>query len=368
MTDTTRTTSQPYLPLNDGRSIPQLGLGVWQVPDADTPAVVRAAVDAGYRAIDTAALYHNERGVGEAVRAAAVPREELFVTTKLWHDHHAYDAALRAFDASLERLGLEHVDLYLIHWPAPKQGRYVDAWKALVRLREEGRARSVGVSNFNRDHLERVADATGGGAGGEPDRAAPAVPAARAARIPRRAGDRDRVVEPARPGEPARRPDDRLGRAQARQGAGAGHHPLAPRRGARRDPEVGARRAHPRELRRVRLLARRRRPARRSRPSTAPTADSASTRRRSTDGPPLAAHRAWDPAVDGARGVASPPRCARCGTLAVWRARLTAALATSPAPPPAFTPPGDRSCVRRFGRVLATGLLGVAAWARRRAS
>jgi 2,5-diketo-D-gluconate reductase A len=154
-------TLSPTLTLNDARPIPQLGLGVWQIPDAETADVVRAAVDAGYRSIDTAALYHNERGVGEAVRAAAVPREELFVATKLWHDAHAYDAALRAFDASLARLGLDYVDLYLIHWPAPRQNRYVDAWKALVRLREEGRARSIGVSNFNRDHLERVADATG---------------------------------------------------------------------------------------------------------------------------------------------------------------------------------------------------------------
>jgi 2,5-diketo-D-gluconate reductase A len=151
----------PTLTLDDGQVIPQLGLGVWQIPDDETAAVVRAAIDAGYRSIDTAALYHNERGVGAGVRGAPVPREELYVATKLWHDSHAYDAALRAFDASLARLGLAYVDLYLIHWPAPRQNRYVDAWKALVRLREEGRARSIGVSNFNRDHIERIVDATG---------------------------------------------------------------------------------------------------------------------------------------------------------------------------------------------------------------
>jgi 2,5-diketo-D-gluconate reductase A len=151
----------PTIALNDGRVIPQLGLGVWQIPNDETAAAVRAAIDAGYRSVDTAALYHNERGVGDGVRAAGVSRDDVFVTTKLWHDHHAYDAALRAFDASLARLGFDYVDLYLIHWPAPRQNRYADAWRALVRLREEGRARSIGVSNFNREHLERVIDATG---------------------------------------------------------------------------------------------------------------------------------------------------------------------------------------------------------------
>jgi 2,5-diketo-D-gluconate reductase A len=153
------TTLSPTVPLHDGRAIPQLGLGVWQIPNDQTEAVVRTALDVGYRAVDTATLYHNEEGVGRAVRAAAVPREELFVTTKLWHDRHR--DAERAFDESLRWLGLDYVDLYLIHWPAPGQNRYVDAWKALVRIHESGRARSVGVSNFNRDHLARIVDATG---------------------------------------------------------------------------------------------------------------------------------------------------------------------------------------------------------------
>ena len=149
----------PTISLNDGRAIPQLGLGVWQIPNDETSAVVRAALDVGYRSIDTAALYHNEEGVGRAVREGGVSRDELFVTTKLWQDRH-HDAE-RAFDESLRRLGLDHVDLYLIHWPAPGQNRYVEAWRSLVRLRESGRARSVGVSNFNVDHLERIIDATG---------------------------------------------------------------------------------------------------------------------------------------------------------------------------------------------------------------
>jgi 2,5-diketo-D-gluconate reductase A len=151
----------PALPLNDGRTIPQLGLGVWQIPDDETAAAVRAAIDAGYRSIDTAAVYRNEAGVGEAVRSAPVPREELFVTTKVWNERQGHDETLRAFDESLARLGLDYVDLYLIHWPAPRRNRYVETWRALVKLREEGRARSIGVSNFTVAHLRRLSDETG---------------------------------------------------------------------------------------------------------------------------------------------------------------------------------------------------------------
>ena len=151
----------PTLSLDDGRAIPQLGLGVWQIPNEETAAAVRAAIDVGYRSIDTAAIYHNEEGVGDGVRSAPVPREELFVTTKVWNDRQGYDDTLRAFDESLARLGLEYVDLYLIHWPAPRRDRYVDTWRALVRLREEGRARSIGVSNFTPAHLQRLIDETG---------------------------------------------------------------------------------------------------------------------------------------------------------------------------------------------------------------
>ncbi|WBU39420.1 aldo/keto reductase [Homoserinibacter sp. YIM 151385] len=148
---------QATLPLSDGHAIPQLGLGVYKVADDHAAELVSGAIELGYRHIDTATLYRNERGVGEGVRASGVPREELFITTKVWNDQQGYDETLRAFDASLGLLGLEHVDLYLIHWPAPAQDRYVDTWRALERLREEGRARSIGVSNFHPHHLERLA-------------------------------------------------------------------------------------------------------------------------------------------------------------------------------------------------------------------
>lgn len=146
----------PTVTLNDGREIPQLGLGVYKVPDGEVENVIGTAVEAGYRHIDTATLYANEAGVGRAVRSAAVPREELFITTKLWNDDHGFDAALRAFDASMARLGLDYVDLYLIHWPVPSRDRFVETWRALERIRNEGRARSIGVSNFARHHLERL--------------------------------------------------------------------------------------------------------------------------------------------------------------------------------------------------------------------
>ncbi|MDO8411552.1 MAG: aldo/keto reductase [Phenylobacterium sp.] len=149
------------LTLNDGRTLPQVGLGVWRTPADDAAVVVRTALEAGYRAVDTAAVYGNEAGVGEGVRTSALPRDEVFVTTKLWNESQGYDRALRAFDKSLDRLGFDHVDLYLIHWPCPQQGLYLESWKALIRLREEGRARSIGVSNFAPEHLQRIIDETG---------------------------------------------------------------------------------------------------------------------------------------------------------------------------------------------------------------
>ena len=152
--------SVPHILLNDGVSIPQLGLGVYKVPDDQACDVVLTALDAGYRHIDTAAFYENERGVGEAVRRSGLPRDEIFVTTKLWWTDNGYDSAMRAVDASLERLGMDTVDLFLIHWPAPQSDRYVDTWRALERVREEGKARSIGVSNFHVRHLERLARET----------------------------------------------------------------------------------------------------------------------------------------------------------------------------------------------------------------
>lgn len=143
----------------DGVDMPRLGLGVWQVPDAEAADAVATAIEAGYRSIDTAALYKNERGVSDGIRRAAIPRDQIFVTTKLWNDRH--DDPRAAFTESLEKLRLDHVDLYLIHWPAPKADRYVDAWRALAALRDEGLARAVGVSNFKEAHLTRIIDETG---------------------------------------------------------------------------------------------------------------------------------------------------------------------------------------------------------------
>src|SRR6266545_4873469 len=152
--------SVPSVTADNGVEIPQLGLGVWQIEDGVVPDVVSAALEAGYRHIDTAAVYRNESGVGRAIAASALPREELFVTTKVWNNDQRYDATLRACDASLSRLGVEYVDLYLIHWPAPRQDRYVDTWRALEKLYADGRARSIGVSNFQVAHLRRLFDET----------------------------------------------------------------------------------------------------------------------------------------------------------------------------------------------------------------
>lgn len=147
--------------LNDGSAIPQIGLGVWQVDPAITAKVVRWGIEAGYRLIDTAEGYQNEEGVGQAIRSAGVPRSELFITSKLRNGAHQRDAALRAFDETMSKLGIEQIDLFLIHWPVPSQDRYVEAWKTLIELRQSGRIKSIGVSNFNQDHLEGIIGETG---------------------------------------------------------------------------------------------------------------------------------------------------------------------------------------------------------------
>ncbi|WP_405983444.1 aldo/keto reductase [Streptomyces sp. NBC_00872] len=157
----TSVTSVPDIVLNNGVKIPQLGFGVFQVDDAQTTDAVLAALDAGYRSIDTAAVYGNEEGVGRAIASSGVPRDELFVTTKLWNDRQGYDSALAAFDTSLAKLGLDRVDLYLIHWPAPARDRYLDTWRALEKLLADGRTRAIGVSNFQPAHLQRLLDETG---------------------------------------------------------------------------------------------------------------------------------------------------------------------------------------------------------------
>lgn len=152
---------QTFLTFHDGKRIPQLGLGVWQTPNDTAEGVVKAALDGGYRHVDTAAIYENEEGVGRGIAAAGVPRGELFVTTKLWNSEQGFDSTLQAFETSLDLLGLDYVDLYLIHWPSAFRGAYVESWKALIRLHEEGKVRSIGVSNFQIEHLERIVGETG---------------------------------------------------------------------------------------------------------------------------------------------------------------------------------------------------------------
>jgi 2,5-diketo-D-gluconate reductase A len=154
-------TDIPDVALHDGHRIPQLGFGVWQVPPDQVVEPVAVALAEGYRLIDTAAAYRNEKGVGRAIAQSGIDRDELFITTKLWNPDHGRDQTLRAFDDSLERLGLDHLDLYLIHWPVPSAGLYVESWKAMIELAESGRARSIGTSNFNPGHLQRLLDETG---------------------------------------------------------------------------------------------------------------------------------------------------------------------------------------------------------------
>jgi 2,5-diketo-D-gluconate reductase A len=146
--------------LNDGIVIPQVGFGVWQVADDAAQPAVEAALEVGYRNIDTAAIYENEAGVGRALRASGMAREDYFVTTKLWNDKQGTDTAIAAFENSLDLLGLDYVDLYLIHWASPTRGLYTQTWETLIKIQESGRARSIGVSNFAVEHLEGLADAT----------------------------------------------------------------------------------------------------------------------------------------------------------------------------------------------------------------
>lgn len=154
------THSVPSLTMNSGHTIPQLGLGVFRVPADDAERVVTDALEIGYRHIDNAAVYQNEEGVGRAIARSEIPREELFITTKLWNADQGEETTRPALEASLERLGLDYVDLYLIHWPAPQRDLYVESWGVLETLRDEGLARSIGVSNFEPEHLERLAEAS----------------------------------------------------------------------------------------------------------------------------------------------------------------------------------------------------------------
>lgn len=152
----TQATSIPAVTLHDGVEIPQLGFGVFQVPPEKTQDAVEEALETGYRHIDTAAAYRNERGVGAAIAASGIPREEIFVTTKLWNSAQGYESTLGAFQKSIDRLGMDHVDLYLIHWPVPSEGRALDTWRAFEKIHAEGGSRTIGVSNFRVEDLEML--------------------------------------------------------------------------------------------------------------------------------------------------------------------------------------------------------------------
>ena len=154
-------TFSPVLTFNDGNTIPQLGYGVWQVEDDVAEKVVVQAFEAGFRHIDTAKIYGNEAGVGRAIERSGLKPEEIFITTKLWNDAQGYESTLKAFEDSMERLGLETLDMYLIHWMQPKQDKYVDTWKALIELQKQGRVKTIGVSNFTKEGLQRLIDETG---------------------------------------------------------------------------------------------------------------------------------------------------------------------------------------------------------------
>ncbi|MDP4574609.1 aldo/keto reductase [Qipengyuania sp. G39] len=150
-------TDYPTLTLNDDRQIPQLGFGTWQIEEDDAPEAVKTALETGYWLVDTAAIYQNERGVGKGIGDWA----DIFLQTKIWNESQGYDRTLKAADKCLDRLGRDHVDMLLIHWPCPDKGLFVDTWKALIELRDQGKAKSIGVSNFREEDLKRIVDETG---------------------------------------------------------------------------------------------------------------------------------------------------------------------------------------------------------------
>ncbi|MGK0149661.1 aldo/keto reductase [Pseudomonas putida] len=152
---------QSVITLNDGNTVPQLGLGVWKATQDEARDAVATALRYGYRHVDTAAVYENEQGVGAGIRASGIPRDDVFVTTKIWNAEQGLKPAGRALDESLQRLKLDHVDLLLIHWPAPKLGLFVETWQALIEAKAQGKVRSIGVSNFNEDHLQTLINETG---------------------------------------------------------------------------------------------------------------------------------------------------------------------------------------------------------------
>ena len=244
---------QPAVVLNDGRSMPQFGLGVFQTPPEATAEIVRKAVGEGYRLIDTAAAYRNEDGVGEALDG----RADIFVTTKLWNADHGFDKTLRAFKESARKLRRKTLDLYLIHWPQPRFNRYVESWKALIRLKSEGRdpLRRRLEFQFRSSRTNHRRDR--GCARRQSGRASPSVSAEGFARVSRPARDQDEVLEPARPRVVAERNDNRRHCREARQDPGASRDPLASRIRPDRHSQDGAARTPEGKHRRAELPSRR---------------------------------------------------------------------------------------------------------------
>lgn len=194
--------SIPTVPLNDGHAVPAIGFGTFPHAGDDSRTTAISALDAGYRLLDTALRYENEQGVGRAVREYGLPREEILVATKLAGRHHGHDETIKGFHESLRNLGLDYVDVYLIHWPLPRLDKYVDSWKAMIELRDEGLVRSIGVSNFTEAHLRRIIDATGVVPVINQVELHPWFPGAALARAAGRRAD----PEVRRPGAPARQP------------------------------------------------------------------------------------------------------------------------------------------------------------------
>ena len=246
----------PMIRLNDGNAMPQVGFGVWRVSNEEAKSAVAGAIEAGYRSIDTASIYGNEEGVGEAIRSTPIAREELFITTKVWNDRQGYDSTLRAFDESLARLRLEHVDLYLIHWPMVGSEAYRDTWRALIKLQQDGRAKSIGVSNFMVPHLQRVIDETGVTPAVNQIELHPRFQQKELSAFHKANGIVTECWGPLGQGKILSEDDLRHHRPQIRQDARSGHPALAPRQRLRGHSEIRDAVAHPREHRRLRLQAR----------------------------------------------------------------------------------------------------------------
>ena len=215
--------ASPSITLNDGNAIPQVGLGVFQTPPDETERAVTVAFEAGYRHVDTAAAYRNERGVGQAFAESGLPREDVFITTKLWNSDQGYDTTLKAFDASMDSaFGVDYLDLYLIHWPMPARNTFVDTFKAFSQLRDQGRVRSIGVSNFEPEHLRILVDATGIVPAVNQVELHPLLQQQELREGTRSDGRRHGGVGPARPGCTAGQPQGDRGRRTTWKNAGTG--------------------------------------------------------------------------------------------------------------------------------------------------